>query len=215
MGKIAAVPSWEYDNQYLGGRDTLLAGVDEAGRGPLAGPVYAACVSLPAGVSIEGLNDSKKLTESQREKLFDKIISLAVSYSVCSCGVDEVNNLGILGAALTAMNKAFDEMKAIPTLTLVDGNCSRTSDNSVALRFPHILVIGGDALSVNISAASILAKVSRDRRMRELHDTYPEYGFDKHKGYGTKEHISAILKYGPCPEHRPLFLRKILESHAG
>jgi len=215
MGKISAVPSWEFDNQYLGGRETILAGIDEAGRGPLAGPVYAACVSLPEGLDIEGLNDSKKLTESQREKLFDKIISLAVSYSVCSCGIYEVNKLGILGAALTAMNKAYDEMDTEPTLTLVDGNCSRTSDNSVSLRFPHILVIGGDALSVNVAAASILAKVSRDRHMRTLHNTYPEYGFDKHKGYGTKEHISAILKYGPCPEHRPLFLRKILESHAG
>lgn len=182
----------------------FIAGVDEAGRGPLAGPVYAAAVILPSGCIIEGLNDSKKLSEKKREKLYDIIIDKAVSYSVqsvCEAVIDEVN---ILNAVFIAMNKAVQSLNPPPDYVLVDGN--RIKD----MKFPCETVVKGDSKSVNIAAASILAKVSRDRYIKEISDKYPEYNFAKHKGYGTKEHIEVLKKLGPCEIHRKSFLKKIL-----
>ena len=182
----------------------FIAGVDEAGRGPLAGPVYAAAVILPSGCIIEGLNDSKKLSEKKREKLYDIIIDKAVSYSVqsvCETVIDEVN---ILNAVFIAMNKAVQSLNPPPDYVLVDGN--RIKD----MKFPCETVVKGDSKSINIAAASILAKVSRDRYIKEISDKYPEYNFAKHKGYGTKEHIEVLKKLGPCEIHRKSFLKKIL-----
>lgn len=182
----------------------FIAGVDEAGRGPLAGPVYAAAVILPSGCIIEGLNDSKKLSEKNREKLYDIIIDKAVSYSVqsvCEAVIDEVN---ILNAVFIAMNKAVQSLNPPPDYVLVDGN--RIKD----MKFPCETVVKGDSKSINIAAASILAKVSRDRYIKEISDKYPEYNFAKHKGYGTKEHIEVLKKLGPCEIHRKSFLKKIL-----
>lgn len=182
----------------------FIAGVDEAGRGPLAGPVYAAAVILPSGCIIEGLNDSKKLSEKKREKLYDIIIDKAVSYSVqsvCEAVIDEVN---ILNAVFIAMNKAVQSLNPPPDYVLVDGN--RIKD----MKFPCETVVKGDSKSINIAAASILAKVSRDRYIKEISDKYPEYNFAKHKGYGTKEHIEVLKKLGPCEIHRKSFLKKIL-----
>lgn len=182
----------------------FIAGVDEAGRGPLAGPVYAAAVILPSGCIIEGLNDSKKLSEKKREKLYDIIIEKAVSYSVqsvCETVIDEVN---ILNAVFIAMNKAVQSLNPPPDYVLVDGN--RIKD----MKFPCETVVKGDSKSINIAAASILAKVSRDRYIKEISDKYPEYNFAKHKGYGTKEHIEVLKKLGPCEIHRKSFLKKIL-----
>lgn len=182
----------------------FIAGVDEAGRGPLAGPVYAAAVILPSGCIIEGLNDSKKLSEKNREKLYDIIIDKAVSYSVqsvCEAVIDEVN---ILNAVFIAMNKAVQSLNPPPDYVLVDGN--RIKD----MKFPCETVVKGDSRSINIAAASILAKVSRDRYIKEISDKYPEYNFAKHKGYGTKEHIEVLRKLGPCEIHRKSFLKKIL-----
>ena len=182
----------------------FIAGVDEAGRGPLAGPVYAAAVVLPSGCVIEGLNDSKKLSEKNREKLYDIIIDKAVSYSVqsvCEAVIDEVN---ILNAVFIAMNKAVQSLNPPPDYVLVDGN--RIKD----MKFPCETVVKGDSKSINIAAASILAKVSRDRYIKEISDKYPEYNFAKHKGYGTKEHIEVLKKLGPCEIHRKSFLKKIL-----
>lgn len=182
----------------------FIAGVDEAGRGPLAGPVYAAAVILPSGCIIEGLNDSKKLSEKNREKLYDIIIDKAVSYSVqsvCEAVIDEVN---ILNAVFIAMNKAVQSLNPPPDYVLVDGN--RIKD----MKFPCETVVKGDSRSINIAAASILAKVSRDRYIKEISDKYPEYNFAKHKGYGTKEHIEVLKKLGPCEIHRKSFLKKIL-----
>lgn len=184
----------------------VIAGTDEAGRGPLAGPVYAAAVILPEGLYIEGLNDSKKLTPKKRDKLFDVIINSALSYCIASESVETIENTDILSASQSAMRKAVAGLSARPDMLLVDGNIARGFD------VPTLTVIGGDGISPNIAAASVLAKVARDRYCKELDKKYPEYGFAKHKGYGTAEHRAAILKYGPCPEHRMSFLTKILKN---
>ncbi len=179
----------------------MVCGVDEAGRGPLCGPVVAAAVILPLGLYIEGLNDSKKLTEKKRDKLFDVICQSALSYSIAESSVEEINETNILEATLSAMRKAIDGLSIPADYALIDGNVSR--DFSI----PAQAVIHGDAISPSIAAASILAKVTRDRMCVELDRQYPQYGILKHKGYGTKEHMDALRTHGPSPIHRTKFIR--------
>ena len=181
----------------------ILCGVDEAGRGPLAGPVCAAAVILPKETVIEGLNDSKKLSEKKREQLYDVICETAVSYAISFVTVAEIEELNILHATQLAMIRAINELDPVPDLALIDGN--QAGD----IKFPHETVIKGDASCVSIAAASILAKVTRDRFMVEMAEQYPNYHFEKHKGYGTKDHYNALREFGPCPIHRPSFLKKI------
>ncbi|MBQ7384093.1 MAG: ribonuclease HII, partial [Clostridia bacterium] len=179
----------------------IICGVDEAGRGPLCGPVTAAAVILPDGLYIEGLNDSKKLSETKREKLYDIITRDAVAWSVCHATVEEINETDILSATLLAMRRAIDSLTVKPDFALIDGNVSR------GFTLPVQTVIHGDAISPSIAAASILAKVTRDRICYELDAAYPEYGIAKHKGYSTKDHMEALRKYGPAPIHRTKFIR--------
>jgi ribonuclease HII len=181
----------------------VTAGIDEAGRGPLAGDVYAAAVVLPEEYDLPGLNDSKKLTLKKREVLFDLIKEQAVSYSIALASVAEIEELNILQASLLAMRRAAAGLSVRPDFLLVDGNCAEGFD------IPAQAVVGGDGLHPCISAASVLAKVCRDRAMAELDALCPQYGFAKHKGYGTAAHIRALREFGPCPEHRSLFIRKI------
>ena len=185
-----------------------IAGVDEAGRGPLAGPVFAATVILPENCFIPGLNDSKKLSEKKREELFDIICEKAVSYCIADISHERIDEINILNATFEAMNNAVNGLDVTPDYVLIDGN--RIKGMNVA----HETVVKGDAKSVSIAAASILAKVSRDRVMYDAAKQYPQYGFDKHKGYGTKAHCEAILKYGPCKIHRRTFLKKITGDKA-
>ena len=187
---------WTLENEIYDSGVDILCGVDEAGRGPLAGPVCAAAVILPRGLEIDGLNDSKKLSEKKRDKLFDVICSEAVS-------VEEIEELNILNAAMLAMNRAIEKLSVKPSLALIDGN------RNSGISMPSRCVIKGDAKCADIAAASILAKVSRDRYMLEMAEKYPEYHFEQHKGYGTKLHYAALREYGPCEIHRPSFLRKM------
>ncbi len=180
----------------------LVCGVDEAGRGPLAGPVCAAAVILPEGCALPGLDDSKKLTEKKREALFTQIQETAISYSVAFATVEEIERMNILSAALLAMNRAIAGLDPSPELALIDGNTTRD------IAIPARAVVGGDGKCACIAAASILAKVTRDRLMTEIAEKYPEYGFERHKGYGTKAHYAAIEQYGPCEIHRLSFLKK-------
>lgn len=184
-----------------------LAGVDEAGAGPLAGRVYAAAVILPQGVELPYLNDSKKVTPRRRELLFDLIREQAVSYSVAWAEAEEIDQLDILNCRMLAMQRAIDGLEPAPQLVLVDGN--RDHGSRCAITTPHELVVKGDAHSASIAAASILAKVSRDRYMEEMAQAYPQYAFDKHKGYPTKLHYELLREYGPCPIHRRSFLKKL------
>lgn len=181
-----------------------VCGIDEAGRGPLAGPVFAAAVILPRGCVIEGLNDSKKLSAKKREALFDQIIRVARSYSVAFATETEIDRINILQATFLAMRRAFSGLSVPPDCALVDGN------RDPGLPMPTRLIVRGDSLSADIAAASILAKVSRDRLMMEIDKLYPEYQFAKHKGYGTALHRELLRTYGPCPVHRRTFLKKIL-----
>lgn len=193
---------YEFDSTY---RDKgVICGVDEAGRGPLAGPVYAAAVILAPDTFIEGINDSKKLTEKRREALFDEICEKAAAYNIYSVDEKRIDEINILNATYEAMNGAVSGLNIKPDFALIDGN--RIKNMSVACE----TVIKGDAKSASIAAASILAKVSRDRFICEMAEKYPEYGFEKHKGYGTKAHSEAILKYGACEIHRKTFLKKLL-----
>lgn len=194
---------WKLENEIYDSGVTLLCGVDEAGRGPLAGPVCAAAVILPRGLEIPGLNDSKKLTEKKREELYDRIIDSAVSYGIAFASVEEIEALNILGATFLAMNRAIEQLKPQPELALIDGN------RNAGIAFSSRCVIKGDATCADIAAASILAKVTRDQLMLQLSDQYPEYHFEQHKGYGTKLHYEALRKFGPSPVHRPSFLRKM------
>lgn len=200
----------EFDAQFRSDGVSMLAGVDEAGRGPLAGGVFAAAVILPPSLDIPYLNDSKKLTEQRRERLFDEICRSAVAFGIAEATVEEIERINILNAAMLAMRRAVDSLTTRdgvpvrPELVLIDGDKARGF--ALATR----CVVGGDAKSQSIAAASVLAKVARDRSMRALAARYPQYGFEKHKGYGTKAHNEAILKYGPCPIHRRTFLRKLL-----
>jgi len=177
----------------------FIAGVDEAGRGPLAGPVYAAAVILPADLFIPQLNDSKKLTEKKREELFEIITKNAIAYSIASVDEKRIDEINILNATFEAMNSAVDSLSVAPDYVLIDGNRIKN------MTIPHETVVKGDAKSASIAAASILAKVARDRYITQISEQYPQYGFEKHKGYGTAAHNEAILKYGPCEIHRRTF----------
>ena len=194
---------WELENAIYDEGYTLLCGVDEAGRGPLAGPVYAAAVILPRGLVIPGLDDSKKLTEKKREALFDPIREAALSCGIARAEVEEIEALNILNATYLAMNRAIAQLKLTPALALIDGNRDK------GIEFPSRPVVKGDAKCADIAAASVLAKVSRDRYMLEMAEQYPQYGFDAHKGYGTAAHYAALRAYGPSPIHRLSFLKKM------
>lgn len=187
----------------LAGDAAVFCGVDEAGRGPLAGPVCAAAVILPPEVRIQGLNDSKKLTEKKREELYDIICMQAVSFGIAFASVEEIEALNIKGATYLAMDRAIAELSPTPALALVDGNDKNT------LAIPAVKVIKGDQRCASIAAASILAKVTRDRYMLLLDEQYPQYGFRQHKGYGTRAHYDALREYGPSGVHRPAYLRKM------
>ena len=199
------MPDYQYETAAVSCGYKAVCGVDEAGRGPLAGPVCAAAVILPENLIIDALNDSKKLTEKKREELFDVIIQKAIAYSVAYASVAEIESLNILGATYLAMERAINGLKIKADYALIDGN--RTPPGLV---IHSETVVKGDAKSCSIAAASILAKVSRDRLMLQYDEQYPQYNFKKHKGYGTKEHTDLIKQYGPCEIHRPSFLKNIL-----
>ena len=182
---------------------TVICGTDEAGRGPLAGPVCAAAVILPTGLDLPGLNDSKKLTAKKRDALYDIICESAVAFGIAFATVDEIEALNIKGATYLAMNRAIADMEPAPALALVDGNDKNELD------IPAIKVVKGDSLCASIAAASVLAKVTRDRYMEDMDALYPQYGFAKHKGYGTAAHYAALREHGPSPIHRPTYLRKM------
>lgn len=193
-----------YEREAQNNGYSVVCGVDEAGRGPLAGPVFAAAVILPQGLDIEDIDDSKKLSEKKREALYDEIKSLAVAFNVAFATEKEIDEVNILNATFLAMKRAVDGLSLRPDLVLVDGN------RVPALGLPTKTIIKGDSLSVSIAAASILAKVERDRLMKKLSEKYPDYGLERHKGYGTKMHVEAIKRYGPAEVHRKSFLKKIL-----
>lgn len=207
MAKETTANRYAFDEAIRNEGFATLCGVDEAGRGPLAGPVYAAAVILRPDVVIDGVNDSKKLSEKRRERLFDEICSAALSYGIASASVEEIASLNILQATFLAMRRAVEMLDVTPHLVLVDGN-----QTPPGLTVPVQTVVKGDALSASVAAASILAKVSRDRYMRELDARYPAYGFAGHKGYGTAAHCAVLREIGPCPEHRMSFLGNILKK---
>ncbi|MEE0676152.1 MAG: ribonuclease HII [Ruminococcus sp.] len=195
----------EFEQQAAAKGYSAICGVDEAGRGPLAGPVCAAAVILPENTVIDGVNDSKKLSEKKREALFDVICETARSYSIEYASVEEIEELNILNATMLAMKRAVEGLDVKADYAMIDGN--RTPDLEIESEF----IIKGDAKSMSVACASILAKVSRDRLLYEYAKEYPQYGFEKHKGYGTKAHTEALKEYGPCPYHRMSFLKKILK----
>ena len=196
----------EYENEARFDGFKIICGVDEAGRGPLAGPVYAAAVVLAEGQIIEGANDSKKLSEKKREAIYDKIISECVSYSIGTASVEEIDEINILQATFRAMRRAVEGLSVKPDIALIDGN--KTPGLSIAER----AIVKGDAKSASIACASILAKVSRDRYMLEMAEKYPQYQFEKHKGYGTKLHYEMLEKYGISDIHRKTFLKKLIKD---
>ena len=200
---------WTLENEIYAGGVRRLCGVDEAGRGPLAGPVCAAAVSLPQNCEIQGLNDSKKLTEKKREALFDVICAAAVSYGIAFATVEEIEEYNILGATFMAMNRAIAQLDPVPELALIDGN------RNTGIEIPSRCVIGGDGKCADIAAASVLAKVRRDRYMLQMAELYPQYGFEKHKGYGTKAHYAAVDEFGLCPIHRKSFFKKYFAKKNG
>ncbi len=183
---------------------SAVCGIDEAGRGPLAGPVVAAAVILPRGIELPGVNDSKKIPERKRELLYDFVTEHALAWAIGEADEREIDEQNILNATFLAMRRAVQALPIPPDFALVDGNCIRGLD------IPAETVVGGDGCVLSIAAASILAKVTRDRYMREMAKQYPQYGFEKHKGYGTKAHYAAIEQYGICPLHRRTFLKKVL-----
>lgn len=193
---------WNYEHICYDEGFEIVCGIDEAGRGPLAGPVCAAAVVLPRDLEIEGLNDSKKLSDKRRRVLFDEITAQAVTYGIAFATEQEIDEINILQATFLAMRRALAQLSIQPSIALIDGN--RETDFGLPVR----TIVKGDSLSANIAAASILAKVTRDDFMLEQAKLYPEYGFDVHKGYGTKAHYEALRKYGPCPIHRRTFLKK-------
>ena len=198
---------YTHESEKIAKGYTAVCGVDEAGRGPLAGPVCAAAVILPEGLEIEGLNDSKKLSEKRREALYDVIKEKAIAYSIAFASVEEIEEYNILQATFMAMTRAVEGLSIKADYALIDGNKIPPQ-----LQVPADYIIGGDAISASIAAASVLAKVTRDRLMVEMEDIYPGYDFKKHKGYGTKVHREALLELGPSPIHRISFLGKILNK---
>ena len=199
----AEIDLWELENELYDYGISTLCGVDEAGRGPLAGPVCAAAVMLPRGIVIDGLNDSKKLSEKRREQLYGEITAKALHWSVAFASVEEIEELNILGATYLAMNRAIAGLGVVPELVLIDGN------RAAGVEYKTRCVVGGDGKCADIAAASIIAKVTRDWLMYQLDRQYPGYGFAKHKGYGTAAHYAAIRELGASPVHRPSFLRKM------
>lgn len=193
---------WEIEERYYSQGIQLVCGVDEAGRGPLAGPVCAAAVILPAHISIPGLNDSKKLTDKKRRELFPIIKENAIAYAIAIADEKEIDKINILQATFLAMERAINQLAVKPQIALIDGN--RAKDFGL----PVETIVHGDSLSASIAAASVLAKVTRDDIMLQMAEMYPAYGFDVHKGYGTKAHYDALREFGPCPIHRMTFLRK-------
>ena len=199
---MSSVNMWEIENSFLSEEIRVICGVDEAGRGPLAGPVCAAAVILPANLEIPGLTDSKKLTDKKRRELYPVIKERAIAYGIGFSSEQEIDEINILQATFLAMQRAIDQLAVKPDLALIDGN--RQKDFGV----PAKTVVKGDSLSASIAAASILAKVTRDDLMLEQAEMYPQYKFDIHKGYGTKAHYEALREFGPCPIHRMTFLKK-------
>ena len=198
---------WTFEREQWSQGYSLVCGCDEAGAGPLAGPVYAAAVILPRELDIPGLNDSKKLPEKRREALYQVITSQAEAWSVARAEAEEIDALDILNARMLAMQRAMDGLPLKPDLALIDGN--RDHGSRCAIETLHVMIVGGDGKSASIAAASILAKVSRDRYMSmEVDALYPQYQFARHKGYGTKLHYAMLDRYGPCPAHRRSFLKK-------
>ena len=200
------MPDYSIEQEFSLKGYNYICGVDEAGRGPLCGPVVAAACILPDGLFIEGLNDSKKLTEKKREALFDVIRESAIAYCIAEASVEEINRLNILEADLLAMRRAIDGLSVKADFAIIDGNIARD------FQIPAMAVVKGDARSMNIAAASILAKVTRDRMCIDLDAQYPQYEIAKHKGYGTKAHMDALRKYGPSPIHRTKFIRFLDED---
>ena len=194
---------WKFEHQCYDEGFEIVCGVDEAGRGPLAGPVCAAAVILPRDLEIEGLNDSKKLSDKRRRALFEQITAQAVSYGIAFATEQEIDEINILQATFLAMRRAMERLTVRPSIALIDGN--RETDFGLPVR----TIVKGDSLSANIAAASILAKVTRDDFMMQQAELYPQYGFDVHEGYGTCAHYDALRKYGPCPIHRRTFLKKL------
>lgn len=194
---------WKFEHQCYDEGFEIVCGVDEAGRGPLAGPVCAAAVILPRDLEIEGLNDSKKLSDKRRRALFEQITAQAVSYGIAFATEQEIDEINILQATFLAMRRAMERLTVRPSIALIDGN--RETDFGLPVR----TIVKGDSLSANIAAASVLAKVTRDDFMMQQAELYPQYGFDVHKGYGTCAHYDALRKYGPCPIHRRTFLKKL------
>ena len=197
------IDMWEFENKYAALGYTHICGVDEAGRGPLAGPVCAAAVILPLNVEIPGLNDSKKLTDKKRRELFPIICEKAVAYAIAYADHGEIDDINILQATYLAMGRAIQGLSVKPDFALIDGN--RATDFGVPLE----TIVGGDGRSASIAAASVIAKVSRDDLMLKMAELYPQYGFEVHKGYGTKVHYAALVEHGPCPIHRMSFLKKL------
>ena len=195
------MPSLDIENELYAQGYTAVCGTDEAGRGPLCGPVVAAAVILPKGIEIDGLNDSKKLTEKKREKLFDTIKEVAIAYGIAEATPAEIDEYNILNASMLAMRRAVEMLDVPADFVLIDGNCSR------GFTVPTRTVVKGDSISASIAAASILAKVTRDRGCIELDKQYPQYGIAKHKGYSTKDHMDAVRQHGPSPIHRRSFLK--------
>lgn len=198
---------WQFEKEAMAEDRALVCGCDEAGAGPLAGPVYAAAVILPLGLDIPGLDDSKKLTEKKREALFPVIQEQALAWSVAAVDAAEIDRTDILSARMKAMQLAIDGLSPKPDFALIDGN--RDRGRTSAITAPHRCLVKGDSLSASIAAASILAKVSRDRYMTEAAAQYPAYGFDRHKGYGTKLHYQLLREHGPSPIHRRTFLKNL------
>ena len=198
---------WQYEREAQKAGFQAVCGCDEAGAGPLAGPVYAAAVILPFGEEIPGLNDSKKLTEKKRETLFPVVKEKALAWSVAFVTAEEIDHTDILSARMNAMQRAIDGLAVRPDFALIDGN--RDHGRRGAITTPHATVVKGDSLSASIAAASILAKVSRDKYMEEMAVLYPRYAFERHKGYPTKLHYERLRQYGPCAIHRRTFLSKL------
>ncbi len=200
------MPDFSYENEKREQGYKFVCGIDEAGRGPLAGPVCAAAVILPPDLDFEGVNDSKKLSEKKREMLYDEITEKAVSWSVAFASVNEIEKYNILGATYLAMERAVESLKIPADFALIDGNRTPTG-----LKIPSLTVVKGDSKSLSIAAASIIAKVTRDHLLAEYDAIYPQYKFLQHKGYGTKVHIEAIKEFGPCDIHRPSFIKNFIK----